>query len=46
MALGAAEMAVLLAVCLAGAVCLECRRNRGLWIGLLFLFVFLGFGRL
>ena len=46
MALGAAEMAVFLAVCLAGAVCLECRRNRGLWIGLLFLFVFLGFGRL
>ena len=35
MALHAAEMAVLLTVYLSAAACLECRKNRSLWIELL-----------
>lgn len=46
MALGSVQMAVLLAGCLLGAVCLECRKSRSLWMGLLLFCVFLGWGRL
>ena len=46
MALHAAEMAVLLTVYLSAAACLECRKNRSLWIGFLFLFMALGFWRM
>ena len=34
LALHAAEMAVLLTVYLSAAACLECRKNRSLWISL------------
>ena len=46
MALHAAEMAVLLTVYLSAAAWLECRKNRSLWIGFLFLFMALGFWRM
>ena len=46
LALHAAEMAVLLTVYLSAAACLECRKNRSLWIGFLFLFMALGFWRM
>ena len=39
-------MAVLLTVYLSAAACLECRKNRSLWIGFLFLFMALGFWRM
>ncbi len=42
MALKAVPMAALLAGCLLGAVCLECRKSRGLWTGLLLFFLLLG----